>query len=118
MEEKNKGGRPEKRPDWKEIEKLCALQCTVEEIAGFIDICADTLDKYSKIDFGISFSEYLRQKKQVGKISLRRRQWKLSEKNTAMAIFLGKNMLGQKDKQEVEHNTTINISIDEDDSGL
>ena len=36
-------------------------------------------------------------------MSLRRMQYKLAEKNTAMAIFLGKQYLGQKDNIEVEH---------------
>lgn len=31
---------------------------------------------------------------------MRRYQWKLAEKNTAMAIWLGKQMLGQKDNVE------------------
>lgn len=104
------GGRPEKKPNWKEVEKLCALQCTIEEIAAFVNICEDTLDKHSKIDHGVSFSEFLKEKKQFGKISLRRKQWKLAEKSAAVAIFLGKNMLGQSDKREVEHST--------DDKGL
>ena len=114
---KNKGGRPEKIPDWKEIDKLCALHCTVAEIEAYVDITHETLDKHCKIAHDISFSKYLALKMGMGKISLRRRQWKLSEKSTAMAIFLGKNMLGQKDKQEVEHSVS-EIKIDEQDKDL
>lgn len=40
------------------------------------------------------------------KMSLRRKQFKLAEKLAPMAIFLGKNMLGQKDINE-----TINTNI-------
>lgn len=35
------------------------------------------------------------------RIRLRRNQLKLSEKSAAMAIFLGKNYLGQTDRQEI-----------------
>ena len=45
----------------------------------------------------MSFSEVFRQKREGGKASLRRMQWRLAERNAAMAIFLGKNILGQRD---------------------
>ena len=76
--EEIKMGRPPKKIDKKEFEKLCALQCTKEEICGF--------------------SEVFREKRGTGKISLRRMQFQLAKKSAAMAIFLGKNWLGQTDK--------------------
>ncbi len=36
-------------------------------------------------------------------MSLRRTQFKLAEKNPTMAIWLGKQYLGQRDNIEVEH---------------
>ena len=36
-------------------------------------------------------------------MSLRRTQFKLAEKNPTMAIWLGKQQLGQRDNIEVEH---------------
>lgn len=36
-------------------------------------------------------------------MSLRRMQWKLAEKNNSMAIFLGKQYLGQKDVVESQN---------------
>jgi len=41
------------------------------------------------------------------KIKLRRNQFKLSEKSAAMAIFLGKNYLNQKDSVEYEDTTAL-----------
>jgi hypothetical protein len=38
----------------------------------------------------------------VAKVKLRSMQFKLAEKNQIMAIFLGKNMLGQKDVQNID----------------
>ena len=40
-------------------------------------------------------------------MSLRRIQWKLADKNTSMAIFLGKQYLGQKDTIEQVDNTQL-----------
>lgn len=42
-----------------------------------------------------------------GKMSLRRRQFAMAEENVAMAIFLGKNYLGQSDRREVTHSHSI-----------
>jgi hypothetical protein len=56
----------------------------------------------------MNFQEYFKKTGLMGlKIRLRRNQFKLSEKNAAMAIFLGKNYLGQKDVVETEDTTVI-----------
>lgn len=96
--------RPKKEIDWGQVEKLCAIQCTQEEIAQFFECCLDTLQNRSKDEMGVSFSEFYRQKRGLGKISLRRSQWQLavgdkfSKPNVAMAIWLGKQHLGQSDQ--------------------
>lgn len=90
-------GRPKKKIDWNMVDALCKLQCTHEEIAGALECCVETLAAACKRDKGIPFSEYFEQKRGLGKISLRRYQFRLAEKSAAMAIFLGKNMLGQRD---------------------
>lgn len=48
-----------------------------------------------------SFSEVFAQKRGAGKISLRRSQWQLAAKNASMAIWLGKQYLGQRDIVEL-----------------
>lgn len=97
---KNKSGRPKKQIDQKQFENLCGLQCTKEEICGFFEITDKTLDRWCRETYRKEFSEVFREKRGLGKISLRRNQWRLSETNAAMAIFLGKNFLGQKDSIE------------------
>lgn len=47
------------------------------------------------------FSETFAIKRGKGKISLRRSQFQLAEKNASMAIWLGKQYLGQKDVVEI-----------------
>lgn len=98
--EKNKGGRPKKKIDQEQFEKLCELQCTQEEICGWFDITDKTLTSWCKTTYGVSFSEIYNKKREKGKISLRRAQFQLAQKNAAMAIFLGKNYLGQTDRIE------------------
>ena len=96
--EKNKGGRPLKQIPQDEFEKLCALQCTKEEICGFFNTTDKTLESWCKRTYKKGFSEIFREKRGTGKISLRRMQFQLAKKSAAMAIFLGKNWLGQTDK--------------------
>jgi hypothetical protein len=49
----------------------------------------------------MTFADTYKSKSQVGKSSLRRAQWKLAEKNASMAIWLGKQYLGQRDIVEL-----------------
>lgn len=93
---KTKMGAPEKI-DKEMFEKLCAMMCTQEEIAGFFDCHIDTVNNFCKREYKETFSEVFKKKSATGKISLRRTQWKLAESNTTMAIFLGKQYLGQRD---------------------
>ena len=52
-------------------------------------------------------------------MSLRRNQWKLAEKNTTMAIWLGKQYLNQKDNVDMNmaSNQKVTIVNDLNESG-
>lgn len=103
----NKGGRPRIELDFKTIDKLCAIQCTGEEIASVLDIDYDTLNRRLKQETGMSFTEYFIKKSGNGKASLRRRQFELAANgNVTMLVWLGKQYLSQSDKSD--------IMIDED----
>lgn len=106
-----KMGRPAKAIDQKQFENLCSLQCTHEEICGWFDVCPDTLEKWCKQTYGrdMTFSKVFAIKRAGGRISLRRSQFRLAEKNAAMAIWLGKQYLGQSDKPDE--------AIDTEDTG-
>lgn len=98
----NKGGRPRKHIDQTQFEKLCGLQCTLEEFCCYFDCNTDTLEKWCKRTYKMGFSEIFRIKKGSGKISLRRRQFELAlAGNPTMLVWLGRNMLGQTDKDPV-----------------
>jgi len=89
--------RPKKQIDRVQFENLCKLQCTEEEIAGWFDCSVDTIERWCRREYKESFAETFAKKRVGGKISLRRAQFRLAEKNAALAIFLGKNYLGQSD---------------------
>ena len=97
MAEKRKVGRPKFQIDYETVEKLAHIQCTKTEIANFLGCSVDTLDRDA------NFEVYYKKGLDDGKMSLRRMQFKLAEKNSAMAIFLGKQYLGQKDVVEQQN---------------
>ncbi len=88
--------------DKKLFETLCGLQCTLLEIASACGYDRKTIEAWCKREYGRPFKEVFAEKRGRGKISLRRLQWQHAEKSPAMAIFLGKNYLGQSDSQSVE----------------
>lgn len=91
----------------KQFETLCAIQCTEEEICAVLDVDDKSLTRFCKDEYNMSFSEIFKLKRQNGKASLRRTQWQMAEKNVTMAIWLGKQYLGQSEKI-ISENTNAN----------
>ena len=86
--------RPRKVINQKQFESLCAIQYTEEEICNVLDVSEKTLISWCNEVYGESISKVFRQKREWGKTSLRRNQWKQAEKgNTTMLIWLGKQIL-------------------------
>jgi hypothetical protein len=98
--------RPKFKIDYDLVEKLAGIQCTQQEIASFLGCSVDTLQRDE------TFRGIYKKGQENGKMSLRRMQFKLAEKNTSMAIFLGKQYLGQKDVIEEQHNMKNGIIDD------
>ena len=73
------------------------LQATQEEVAGSFRVSVETLNSRLEEHFGMNFSELRKRVDGEAKLSLRRYQFKQAEKNTTMAIWLGKIWLGQKE---------------------
>ena len=112
MTRKNKGGRPKKEISQQQFEAMCAIQCTQAEICDILDVTDKPLNNWCKEIYGCGFSEIYKKKSASGKMSLRRYQFELAKKNAAMAIFLGKNLLGQRDSfPEETDKTDINNTI-------
>lgn len=90
--------RPKKNINKKQFEAMCAIQCTKEEICSVLDVTEKTLQNWCKEEYGNDFSRIFKQKRNGGKTSLRRNQWKLAEKgNSTMQIWLGKQIIGQSE---------------------
>jgi hypothetical protein len=92
--------RPRKNIDMAQFKKLCELSCTLTEIAGFFEVSEDTIERWCLREMKESFAECFKRHNARGKISLRRYQFKMAEHNPAMAIWLGKQYLGQTEKIE------------------
>ena len=92
--------RPQIQIDKNQFENLCKLQCTLSEIAGWFGCSEDTIERWCKREYKKGFADVFGQKREAGKISLRRNLVRLSERNPATAIFLAKNWLGMTDKLE------------------
>ena len=94
-------GRRRIKIDLAEVEKLCALQCTDEEIASFFTVSPRTIERRKKQP---AFAEAIARGKARGRLSLRRSLWGLAMKgNPAANIFLSKNLLGYRDVLSNEH---------------
>lgn len=93
------------------FENLCSIQCTKEEICAVLEISDKTLDSWCNTNYNKNFSDIFKEKRELGKSSLRRKQWNLAEKNPTMAIWLGKQYLGQKDIAVQEINGKIESPV-------
>lgn len=94
--------RPSISIDKEIFENACELQCTEAEIARLFGCSVDTIERWCKRVYKQSFAESYNKLSEGGKMSLRRNQMKLSETSATMAIWLGKQWLGQKDRGETD----------------
>ena len=93
--------RPKSKIDLDELEKLCAVQCTDEDIAAFLGVSTRTIERRRKMP---SFREAMERGKAKGRVSVRRNLFRLATNgNLGANIFLAKNLLGYKDVVSNEH---------------
>ena len=94
-------GRPKTTIDPAELEKLCGMQCTDDEIAAFLGVSRKTIERRRKND---SFRDVMERGKAKGRVSVRRNLFRLANNgNIAACIFLAKNLLGYRDVVNNEH---------------
>jgi hypothetical protein len=100
-ERKGRRGRKPVQIDLDLLEKLSMLQCTDEELAGFFNVSTRTIEKRRKHP---QFAEVMQRGRSKGRISVRRAQMKLLENgNGTMGVWLGKQLLGQRDAGAAHH---------------
>jgi hypothetical protein len=98
-------GRPKVQVPWDEVNNMCEIQCTGNEIAFCIGISLDALNAACKREHGIRFTDYIKIQSQGGKRSLRRKLWEMAmNNNTTIALWLSKQYLGMSDNplQEID----------------
>jgi hypothetical protein len=92
--------RPRAKIDPDQLEALAKIQCSNAEISAVLKVSLNTLER--------RFGDRIRALRETGKASLRRSQFQQAMKgNTTMLVFLGKQYLGQTDKQTVDQTITV-----------
>jgi hypothetical protein len=96
--------RPRKDFDIDQLRNLVRIQCTAEECAGVMGLSEDTIDRRLKEEGYDGFADFYKKHSDEGKASLRRAQWKAAQDgNPTMLVWLGKQMLGQRDRHDHTH---------------
>lgn len=78
-----------------EIHALAGIQCTQREAAAVLGVSVGTFNAFMKRT--AAAREAWNNGGENGKASLRRNQFNLAKTNAGMAIWLGKQLLGQRD---------------------
>jgi hypothetical protein len=82
--------------DLDELEKLCAMQSTDEELAAWFRVSTRTIERRRK---DAKFAEAMERGKARGLMSIRRAQFRMLDAgNAVMGIWLGKQYLKQTDQ--------------------
>jgi hypothetical protein len=86
--------------DPEELERLCQMQASGQEIADFYGITIRTLERRRHDPV---FAEAMQRGRAKGKLTVRRHQFRMLEQgNASMGIWLGKQYLGQGEQPVVE----------------
>lgn len=100
--EPKKTGRPKAEINKRQFEQMCEWQCTRSEIASHFDVDECTITRWCKATYGMDFASVCKIKAENGKSKLRHIQFRMAESGSErMAIWLGKQWLGQTDKQDI-----------------
>jgi hypothetical protein len=93
-------GRKPAKIDLDELEKLCVLHASDQELAGFFGVSTRTIENRRK---QAKFAAAMERGWAKGRLSVRREQMKLlAAGNATMAVWLGKQILGQRDVRPSE----------------
>jgi hypothetical protein len=94
------GGAPRKPIDHNLVRRLAGIGCTVDEIAVACGVSIRCM--FKRIEAEPELAEAIEEGRATGKATLRRLQWQGARAgNATMLIWLGKQLLGQRDKTEI-----------------
>ena len=104
------GGRPPTPIDLDVVRRASGIGATVDEIAAVLGVPRRTL--YDRMEQDPEIRHALDEGRDQGRITLRRLQWQQAQNgNVTMQIWLGKQLLGQRDKHEVEQTGVQTIQM-------
>jgi hypothetical protein len=92
-------GRKAAQIDLGELEKLCSMHCSDDEVAAWFGVSVRTIQNRRRQP---EFAKVMHRGKARGCLNVRRAQLRLLEANNpAMAIWLGKIVLGQRETMQI-----------------
>lgn len=96
-------GRPNKEIDWNVLDAVLQYGASKLDCADLLNVSEDTVDKKIKQSHKMTFSEYREKKMGKMRIKLLQKQYEVAMNgNVALLIWLGKQHLGQSEKQEID----------------
>lgn len=104
------GGRSTKKINWKRVDELLMAGCTGVEIAAVFDMHPHTFYDRVLKEKTVCFTDYQSEKRFVGDTLIKEAQFlkaigKAEIGDNTMLVWLGKNRLGQVDRQPEERAT-------------
>lgn len=94
------GGAPRKEINVDVLKRAASIGCTVDEIAALLGIARATF--FDHLNRDPELQRMVDEAREQGRSTLRRLQWqKANVGDTTMLIWLGKQMLKQRDKQAI-----------------
>lgn len=112
-----KTGRPKAIIDKKLFDKSMQLPLTKDAIASLLCISADTLQRYCKKEYGVTFAVLKQQKAHNFRKDILAKQFEMAMKgDRVLLIWLGKQYCEQSDAPKVSvENKTFNMSYSKED---
>ncbi|HEV8036732.1 hypothetical protein [Yoonia sp.] len=99
--------KPMSDKEFDQLVNMIRIQCTRDEICDILNMSDDTLNRRLKERGEKNFAALYKKHSGEGKASLRRAQWKAAQDgNPTMLVWLGKQMLGQRDKKDLDHTSS------------
>lgn len=102
----------EQEKEVKQLEKMLSIMCTREEIKGVLGRSEKYINMLCIEYYGKEYEEIISLYQGLAKKNLRKIQFDHAEKNPVMAIWLGKQYLGQSDRVETKTEEKITFIND------
>lgn len=94
--------------DWNMLDAILQFKSPLRDAAEILGCSEDTIQNRIREKFDMTFMEYRDLKMSKVRYNLSMKQYEIAKNgNVTMLIWLGKQWLGQKEKQEIEHSKGV-----------